>query len=96
MAKIPVAPVGGESGGVVCGTSVVGGTVDLGFVPRYLRAFTFGVDTYRGTVYWEAVNGHGCRYGYVTTQTQIVEWSCTSVVVFSGSGTNPVYYIAFR
>lgn len=38
MAKIPVAPVGGESGGVVVGTytgdGTVGRIIDLGFTPK--------------------------------------------------------------
>lgn len=82
MAKIPVMPVGGESGGVVFGTYTGNGStsrnVPLGFRPKAVLVFrrdgsvNYGNNGYGGYYGGLALDGYPCKTYYNDSQSQTV------------------------
>lgn len=94
MAKIPVMPVGGESGGVVfgryTGNGATGRSIPLGFRPKAVLVFrcdgsvNYGNNGYGGFYGGLALDGYPCQTRY--------DGQANTVLAISPSGFS-VYYL---
>lgn len=98
MAKIPVMPMGGESGGVVFGTYTGSGTgtqlIDLGFQPKAVLVFrcdgsvNYGNNGYGGYYGGLALDSKSCGTYYNSQSSTVISIHQSGFVVYYEDGNN--------